>query len=59
MNTSKSLLKNTKLPQEPYRFSKRHGSIVYEVEVHFNRDAKETMNDKTLRLIRRELEAAS
>ena len=48
-----------KAPQEPYRFTKRLGSIVYEVEVHFNQDAKETMNDKTLRLIRRELEVAS
>jgi hypothetical protein len=36
------------------RFSKRIGSTVYEVEVHFNQDAKETMNDKILRLVKDE-----
>jgi hypothetical protein len=48
-----------KAPQEPYRFKKRLGSIIYEVEVHFNPKAKETMNEKRLRLIRSDLEAAS
>jgi hypothetical protein len=56
-NTIKNL--TVKEPQEPYRFQKRIGSIVYEVEVHFNQDAKEKMNDKILRLIKRDLEAAS
>ena len=44
---------------EPIKMQKRIGSIVYEVEIHFNPDAKERMNDKKLRLIRRELEAVS
>ena len=44
---------------EPIIMRKRIGSIVYEVEIHFNPDARETINDKRLRLIRRELEAAS
>ena len=57
MNNDKNL--TVKAPQEPYRFTKRHGSIVYEVEIHFNPDAKETMKEKTMRLIRRDLEAAS
>ena len=41
-------------PQEPYRLKKRLGSTVYEVNVYFNQDAKETMNDKIMRLIRSE-----
>ena len=60
MNTLKdSREKEKSCASEPYRFTKRHGSIVYEVEIHFNPDAKETMNEKTLRLIRRDMEAAS
>jgi hypothetical protein len=37
---------------------KRIGSIVYEVEIHFSPDAKETMNDKILRLIKHDMETA-
>ena len=44
---------------EPYRLTKRIGSIVYEVEIHFNPDAREGLDDKRIRLIRRELETAS
>jgi hypothetical protein len=51
-NTIKNL--TVKEPQEPYRLTKRIGSTVYEVSVYFNQDAKETMNDKILRLIRNE-----
>jgi len=44
------------MPQEQRAasFSKRIGSIVYEVDIRFNPDAKETMNDKILRLIKNE-----
>ena len=56
MNNVKNLTVNT--PQEPYRFTKRIGSIVYEVEIHFNPDTKERLHDKKLRLIKREMEAA-
>lgn len=59
MNTSNNQTVKKDLPQEPYRFTKRLGSIVYEVEVRFNPDAKETMNDKKLRLIKRDMEAVS
>ena len=41
-------------PLEPHRLTKRIGSTVYEVNVYFNQDAKETMNDKIMRLIRNE-----
>ena len=37
------------------RFTKRIGSTVYKVEVHFKQDAKETMEDKLLRLIESEV----
>ena len=39
---------------EPLNMRKRIGSTVYEVNVYFNQDAKETMNDKIMRLIRNE-----
>jgi hypothetical protein len=34
------------------RFKKKIGSTVYEVRLHFNQDAKETMDAKILRLIK-------
>ena len=40
---------------EPLNVRKRIGSTVYEVNVYFNPDAKETMNDKIMRLIRNEV----
>ena len=45
--------------QKPVTIRRQIGSIVYEVEIHFNPNAKERLNDKILRLIRRDLEAAS
>jgi hypothetical protein len=59
MNTLKNPREKEKsCASEPYRFTKRHGSIVYKVEIHFNQDAKETMEDKKLRLIKSEMGAA-
>ena len=43
---------------EPITMRKRIGSIVYEVIIHFNQDAKEVMHDKILRLMRRDMEAS-
>ena len=40
---------------EPTKFSKRIGSTTYVVAVHFSRTSKETMQDKVLRLIEREV----
>jgi len=55
MNTLKSSReKESSNAAEPYRFTKRLGSTVYEVNVYLNQDAKETMNDKIMRLIRNE-----
>ena len=55
MNTIINSTEKMKKPQEPYRFTKRLGSTVYEVNVYFNQDAKEGMEDKILRLIRNDL----
>jgi len=44
-------------PREPSRFKKRIGSTTYHVAVHFNPDAKETANDKIVRLVRQEAAA--
>ena len=41
------------------RFNKRIGSITYEVDIHFKKDAKETMAKKIIRLIKNDMEAAS
>jgi hypothetical protein len=59
MDTSRTARENEARAPEPRRFTKRLGSMVYEVAVHFNQDAKETMDDKRLALIRRDMEAAS
>ena len=47
---------NIKQIETTSRFTKRIGSTVYKVEVYFNKDTKETMEDKLLRLIEREVE---
>ena len=60
MNTLKNPREKEKsCASESNRFTKRVGSIVYEVEIHFNQDAKESMNDKILRLMRRDMETAA
>ena len=56
--------KITKDPEQrshskPFTFRRRIGNITYEVEVRFNPNATETLDDKILRLMRREMEAAS
>ena len=43
---------------EPFVLRRRIGSTVYKVNVHFNPDAKETMDDKLLRLIKNDLNQA-
>ena len=39
---------------EPMNVRRRVGSTVYEVNIYFNQDAKETKDDKIMRLIRNE-----
>ena len=52
MNNVKNL--TVKAPQEPCRFEKRLGSVLYLVNVHFSETNTETMNDKILRLVKNE-----
>jgi len=58
MVTSKTEVHTAEKAQPPI-LHKRIGSIVYEVEIHFNPSATETFNDKKLRLMRRDMEALS
>ena len=46
-------------PADTSRFTKRIGSVVYEVRIHFNQNAKEKMGEKILRLIKNDMEATS
>lgn len=39
-------------PREGGAFTKRIGSTVYRVNVHFSKTSKETANDKIARLVR-------
>jgi hypothetical protein len=41
--------------REPMKFVRRIGSTVYETTVHFSSTSKERLEDKILRLIRREV----
>ena len=52
MNTKKIQREKVNSPLEPYRFTKRIGSTVYSVNVSFKQDAKETIDEKILRLMR-------
>jgi hypothetical protein len=53
----KSAAANPKAGQaKPHKLLKRIGSTSYEVSIHFSQTSKETVEDKILRLIRREAE---
>ena len=56
---NKSQTVNIQRVADTSRFSKRIGSVIYEVSVNFKEDAKETLDKKVIRLIKNELEAAS
>ena len=43
------------IPQEPYRFTKRHGSTTFYVNAYFSPSAKETAQEKIVRLIRNDV----
>ena len=46
----------TATEREPLKLQKRIGSTFYEVSVRFSATSKETMQDKVLRLIEREVQ---
>ena len=41
--------------QEQFVLTRRIGSTVYEVNVNFNQDAKETMDEKLIRIVKNRL----
>jgi len=56
MNNKKIRREKTNSPQEPYRFSKRHGSTIFTVTIHSGNGNNETAGEKILRLIRHDLD---
>ena len=44
-----------KSDNKPLSLTKRIGSTIYKVNVHFSKTSKETMEDKILRLMEREV----
>ena len=48
-------MKNTNSKTEPITMKKRIGSTIYEVNAYFNPEAKETVEEKLLRIIRNDL----
>ena len=40
---------------KPLRITKRIGSTTYKVSVHFSRTSRETMDDKLIRLIEKDM----
>jgi hypothetical protein len=48
----------TSAKSEPVTLLRRIGSTTYTVSVHFSKTSKESMEDKILRLIEREVQSA-
>ena len=51
--------KNLTTVPEPYVIHRQIGSTLYKVGVHFNPNAKETLDDKVRRLLKNDLMTAS
>ena len=49
-------VKSTNL-QEPFVFRRRIGSTTFKVGIHFNEEARETINDKVLRMLKNDLQS--
>jgi len=43
---------------EPFVFQRRIGSTIYRVRLNFNPEAKETLDEKIVRLLKNDLQAA-
>ena len=43
---------------EPFVLQRRIGSTLYKVGIHFNPEAKETLNEKVQRLLKNDLQSA-
>jgi len=55
MKTTAKTAQNEQKPVSVANFSKRIGSVTYEVSVRFSEGGNETMEDKLLRLVKREV----
>jgi len=57
MNTTavKSAAMTSQMESEPVKLLRRIGSTTYEVTIHFSKTSKETVEDKILRIIEREV----
>ena len=51
--------KNPTTAPEPYVIHRQIGSTLYKVGIHFNPDAKETLDNKVRRLLKNDLRATS
>jgi multidrug efflux pump subunit AcrB len=56
VNNDTGIKNNADTGDNPQTYRKRIGSTVYIVTVHFSEASKETVEDKLLRLIKREVE---
>ena len=58
MNTTavKSAARTPECEGEPVKLLRRIGSTTYEVTVHFSKEKQETMEDKLLRIMEREVD---
>jgi len=54
-NKSAAGISGSNTAREPLNLLKRIGSTTYKVSVHFSETSKETMEDKLLRLMEREV----
>jgi len=55
MEMKQSVMPKEVKTAEPVNLRKRIGSTTFEVAVHFSRTSQETLEDKVLRLIEREV----
>jgi len=55
MNTTKNSVKAINTSQKPHQFKRRLGSTTFHVNVHFDPSAKETAEDRIVRLIQSEV----
>jgi len=49
-------VKSTTRASEPFVFRRRIGSTTFKVGIHFNEEARETINDKVLRMLKNDLQ---
>jgi len=51
--------KTTDIANTPQKLTRKIGSTVYEVSIHFSKTSRETLSDKVMRLIKTETKLIS